>query len=222
MLQEIFLWIFNGNSRDRGELPSGVFLTKENAQKWIEGLGIKGTFTPYPVDISVYDWAIQNQFFTPKIPEHHSREFIAKFILNYYQEYLAWVEQKITGHCETNRSNEINPNKLENHITEEPENIKPLSEVWVFNAYSSKRTGLASAVFRTKENAEKWVEKTGIEGLLTLYPVDISAYDWSVQNKYFTPKKPHHYSPEFIAYFTGGHKHYHYVDHNETGKPIWS
>jgi hypothetical protein len=92
----------------------------------------------------------------------------------------------------------------------EAENIPLYSEVWVYNAYSPGKRGLASAVFRTRETAEKWIEETRIEGLLTAYPVDISAYDWSVQNKWFTPKKPHHYSPEFIGAFTGGHMHFHF------------
>jgi hypothetical protein len=76
-LQNKFVWIFNGSLGDGVKLPSGVFLAKEKAQKWIDELGIKGLLTPYPVDISVYDWSVQNQFFTPQRPEHSSPAFIA-------------------------------------------------------------------------------------------------------------------------------------------------
>lgn len=220
-LQNNFVWLFNSNLRVGLELPSGVFLTKENAQKWIDELGLKGLLTPYPIDISVYDWAIQNQFFTPQVSEHYSPAFIASFISNYYRQYLEWVEQKIVIHTKTDTINEMNTNGPESLLGEGVENLTFYPEVWVYTANIPRNIGLASAVFLTKETAEKWVEELGIEGLLTVYPVDISAYDWAVQNKWFTPKKPHHYSPEFIGTFTGGHKHFHYVDVHESGQLEW-
>jgi hypothetical protein len=82
--------------------------------------------------------------------------------------------------------------------------------VWIFNGSLGDGVKLPSGVFLAKEKAQKWIDELGIKGLLTPYPVDISAYDWSVQNKWFTPKKPHHYSPEFIGAFTGGHMHFHF------------
>lgn len=209
MLHNNFLWIFNGNLRVGVELPSGVFLRKQKAQKWIEELGIEGVLTPYPVDISVYDWAIQNQFFTPQLSEDSSPAFIAKFIFTYHYQYLSWVEQKISDHSKTDTLNEMSPSRPESPLVEE-ENLTSYPEVWVYNANIPRNIGLASAVFRTKDGAEKWIEETKIDGLLTAYPVDISAYDWSVQNKFFTPKKPQHYEPWFIGTFTGGQKHFHY------------
>jgi hypothetical protein len=79
--------------------------------------------------------------------------------------------------------------------------------VWVFKAQGSR---LPNAVFPTKESAEEWIGKLGLSGLLTRYPVGISAYDWSVSNGFFKPSKPHHYEPEFIGKFTGGEVHFHY------------
>lgn len=49
-----------------------------------------------------------------------------------------------------------------------------------------------------------------------MYPVDIGAYDWAIQNGYFRPTKPHHSTPEFIAHFSGGDIHFHY----ESGRRV--
>ena len=46
--------------------------------------------------------------------------------------------------------------------------------------------------------------------MLTLYPVDIGAYDLAVSEGLFRPKKPHEFDPEFIGGFSGGMEHYHY------------
>lgn len=70
------IWVFNGpNSR----FPSGVFLDKEIAEKWINKYNLSGILTAYPADIGVYDWAIQNHFLVITNEREHSSEFIQKF-----------------------------------------------------------------------------------------------------------------------------------------------
>jgi hypothetical protein len=56
----------------------------------------------------------------------------------------------------------------------------------------------------------------GLSGTLTLYRVDVGAYDWAIQNGRFRPTAPHHATPAFIAHFTGGDIHFHY----ESGRRV--
>jgi hypothetical protein len=70
------VWVFNGA---RNHFPSGVFLTRTAAEAWITAKRLRGTLTKYPVDISVYDWAVRAGLFTPKKPKHLSADFVANF-----------------------------------------------------------------------------------------------------------------------------------------------
>ena len=80
--------------------------------------------------------------------------------------------------------------------------------VWVF---SGPRNHFPSGVFATREQAEAWIEMHRLEGTLTKYPVGISAYDFAIQQGHFTPRKPEHSSPAFIANFSSATQdHYHY------------
>jgi hypothetical protein len=71
-----FVWVFNG---EKGNLPSAIFSKRELAEEWIKRHRLTGVLTAYPLDISVYDWAISNGFFTPKRENHFSAEFISGF-----------------------------------------------------------------------------------------------------------------------------------------------
>ncbi|HEY2518051.1 MAG TPA: hypothetical protein VGI39_44580 [Polyangiaceae bacterium] len=82
-----------------------------------------------------------------------------------------------------------------------------MGEVWVFNGANA---GFPSAIFSTRESAERWIEARGLTGTLTWYPVDESAYDWAIRNDRFTPKKEAHRTAEFIAKFSSTKDHYHY------------
>ena len=80
--------------------------------------------------------------------------------------------------------------------------------VWVFVGAGAR---LPSAVFTTRAAAEKWIEANRVEGLLTEYPLNQSAYDWAVAHGYFRPSKPEHNTAKFIARFTSAsqsHAHY--------------
>lgn len=56
-----------------------------------------------------------------------------------------------------------------------------------------------------------------MSGILTMYRLDIGAYDWAIENGYFKPKKPHHTTSGFIGRFGGGDIHYHYEDGIRSG-----
>jgi hypothetical protein len=70
------VWVFNGNSN---RFPSAVFLSKDRALKWAREKRLVGTLTRYPVDIPLYDYAIENGWFEPKSEKHFSSEFIGNF-----------------------------------------------------------------------------------------------------------------------------------------------
>ena len=85
--------------------------------------------------------------------------------------------------------------------------------VWVFHGLSGQ---FASSVFSSKEKAEEWIKKNKLQGILTKYPLDFSAYDWACKFGYFIPKKPEHKSSEFIQKFSNAdNEHYHYIDDAE-------
>ncbi len=82
--------------------------------------------------------------------------------------------------------------------------------VWVFHGAGGRFT---SGVFSTKENAEDWIEKHKLTGILTLYPLDQGAYDWAITNKSFKPQKKAHYTPFFIQKFSSASQnHFHYFE----------
>lgn len=86
-------------------------------------------------------------------------------------------------------------------------------EVWVFTGQrssTSTKPPLPAGVFSSVGIAETWIKRHSLSGVLTLYRIDVGAYDWAVANSYFTPSKPHHNTSEFIGQFSGGDKHHHY------------
>ena len=80
--------------------------------------------------------------------------------------------------------------------------------VWVFNGQKNK---FPSAVFTERQSAETWIQENKLTGVLTAYPLDISVYDWTIQNGYFKPKGEKHTEAEFIGNFSSAsqdHEHY--------------
>jgi hypothetical protein len=70
------VWVFHGAG---GQFASGVFNSQAEAETFINQHRLTGTLTKYPVGISAYDWAIQENLFTPKKPEHYQAGFIQRF-----------------------------------------------------------------------------------------------------------------------------------------------
>ena len=87
-------------------------------------------------------------------------------------------------------------------------------DVWVFTGTRSSPTSTTptfpGGVFSSLELAESWIKQHGLSGVVTLYRMDVGAYDWAIANGYFTPSKPHHRTSEFIGRFSGGDVHYLY------------
>ncbi|MEM5290651.1 hypothetical protein ACFQ3P_04410 [Paraburkholderia sabiae] len=70
------IWIFSGAG---GNFPSGVFLDFEEAKGWIARNRLTGVLTLYPINIGVYEWAIEKQFFDPIKDAQKTPEFIGRF-----------------------------------------------------------------------------------------------------------------------------------------------
>jgi hypothetical protein len=59
--------------------PLGVFYDMENATEWIKKNSLTGILGEYPINIGLYDWAIENQYFIPKNDAEKQAKFIEKF-----------------------------------------------------------------------------------------------------------------------------------------------
>jgi hypothetical protein len=70
------IWVFNGQG---GQFPGGVFSRVESAEEWIGKHLLTGTLTKYPIDIGVYEWAIDCQLFEPQKPYQYDAGFIGRF-----------------------------------------------------------------------------------------------------------------------------------------------
>jgi hypothetical protein len=70
------IWVFVG---DTGQLPSGVFTALATAESAIKRYALSGLLTAYPLDLLVYEWAIENGFFRPKDDAHRLPIFIEGF-----------------------------------------------------------------------------------------------------------------------------------------------
>jgi hypothetical protein len=94
-------------------------------------------------------------------------------------------------------------------------------DVWVFTAARSSPSDTTpmfpGGVFSSLYTAEEWIKRHALSGTVTLYRLDVGAYDWAVANGHFKSSKPHHETSEFIGRFSGGDVHHHYEDGAKTG-----
>jgi hypothetical protein len=80
--------------------------------------------------------------------------------------------------------------------------------VWVFNGNNSS---FPSGIFSTRELAENFIIEYKLSGVLTLYPLDQSVYDWAISNNFFSIKKDDEKTPKFIQRFSSAsQEHFHY------------
>jgi hypothetical protein len=70
------IWVFCGTS---SQFPNAVFSDRGLAEHWIAENHLSGILSAYPLDQSIYDWAVSNGFFTPTQDKHRTPQFIEKF-----------------------------------------------------------------------------------------------------------------------------------------------
>lgn len=80
--------------------------------------------------------------------------------------------------------------------------------IWVFTGENGRFPG---GVFSSRENAEAWIAKHALNGVLTSYPVDTGVYEWAVGSGFFRADKE--VSSALIGTFSSAYQeHYHYTD----------
>ena len=63
------------------------------------------------------------------------------------------------------------------------------------------------------EEAEWWILKHRLSGVLTEYLLNVGVYDWAIENELFRPQNNKENSAEFIGGFSSAsQKHFHYED----------
>ncbi|MCE3226470.1 MAG: hypothetical protein K0S32_1021 [Bacteroidetes bacterium] len=70
------VYVFSGSN---STFPGGVFLDFDSANNWIKKHHLSGTLNVYPVNVGLYDWAIQRGYFEIKKEDHSNPAFIEKF-----------------------------------------------------------------------------------------------------------------------------------------------
>ena len=70
------IWVFMG---ENARHPCAVFTTKELAAKWIAKYLLSGILSEYPLNQSVYHWAVDNGYFSASESLLDNPEFISKF-----------------------------------------------------------------------------------------------------------------------------------------------
>ncbi|MCY0969092.1 DUF7710 domain-containing protein [Chryseobacterium wangxinyae] len=75
-MKEKQVFVFNG---EESNFPSGIFTTLEKAKVYIEKYSLSGILTQFPIDIGIYDWAIQKDFFSVKNEYQKEPRFIERF-----------------------------------------------------------------------------------------------------------------------------------------------
>ncbi len=84
------------------------------------------------------------------------------------------------------------------------------NDIWVFNG---EKSTFPSGVFIDLREAEDWISKHQLTGILTLYPVGIGLYDWAIKERLFIPKSDEQLKPKFIQRFSSAClQHHHYLD----------
>ena len=93
---------------------------------------------------------------------------------------------------------------------------KEPTEVWVFHGAGARH---ASGVFATRADAESWIARNHLTGLLTAYPVGVGVYEWALESGAFKPKRDEQRQAHFIGTFTSGaQEHYHFENGRSEGE----
>lgn len=90
--------------------------------------------------------------------------------------------------------------------------MKPENHIWVFTGAGGR---FPSAVFSDLVQAEVWIEKNKLTGLLGIMPMNQGVFDWAIENDAINMKsetlQKKKNDPGFIGTFTTGSlEHYHY------------
>jgi hypothetical protein len=83
-----------------------------------------------------------------------------------------------------------------------------MKTVWIFNGYKSQ---FPAGVFESVDQAEIFIKRHSLSGILTEYPLGVGVFDWAIENGFFAPKTVEKSLPKFVGQFTSGaQEHFHY------------
>ena len=85
--------------------------------------------------------------------------------------------------------------------------------VWIFHGNPNRH---GSAVFRTESDARAWIERNGLEGLLTEYPVGDGCYDIAVGQGSFRPIRAEDGTSDHVAGFAPGRTQHDDFEHEDS------
>ena len=75
-MEQEYVYVFMG---ENSIVPSGIYKTYNKANEWIEKNSLSGGLHKLPIDISLYDWATKQDYFTPKTESQSGPKFIQTF-----------------------------------------------------------------------------------------------------------------------------------------------
>lgn len=82
--------------------------------------------------------------------------------------------------------------------------------IWVFMA---PQAAFPAGVFFILDEAEAWIARHQLSGVLTEYPVGMGVFDWALETGSFRPKPEKKIDAKFIGQFTSASMvHFHYED----------
>jgi hypothetical protein len=73
---ESYMYVFTGN---KSIFPVGIFNEFELASQNIEKYKLSGILTKYPININLYEWALDNNFLEIKNESQKNPKFIEQF-----------------------------------------------------------------------------------------------------------------------------------------------
>ena len=78
------VFVFNGEG---GQFPAGIFTELDAAKLWIKKYALSGILNVYPLNIGIYDWAIEHGFFQVKNVGQSKSSFVGKFTCAAIEHY---------------------------------------------------------------------------------------------------------------------------------------
>lgn len=80
--------------------------------------------------------------------------------------------------------------------------------IWIFQGEGAD---CCNAVYEKKSDAEIYIKKFSLSGLLVKMPLNVSVYQWVIDCGYFSPTREYMTKPHFIQTFNSAYlEHYHY------------
>lgn len=70
------VYVFMGEGAN---FPAGIFESKEKAEEVIKRYSLTGILSLYPIDMLLYDWAIEKKYFDIKKEYQKSPKYIGQF-----------------------------------------------------------------------------------------------------------------------------------------------